>query len=383
MPIWRFSTTLSAPELKVIEASRLDPDERQLEIWASPRFRLTLVEDFDFVERKKIDVGLRSRGLRWPINWHNLQPCLQFDKALEVEREGLLYVVSPYDDPGLNPDWFEDPRFVTFDHLWLRGVADLSTRTNVGLEEEKERRLEALPTMAELEPENILMELKDGVEEKYVDGGEVVVRPDGQAIKLNTRWEYVWVADQTKLVSDEDIGTFYDREPSAGRRIRHDAILNRQSRDFIGLIIEALRRYQAVAFEAELDGEFVSVDLEPQVGAAPTVASSVQMQDEEGPNSDCAPELLTHDDVKALAQKLYAVRLRHGSDAGRAQAYLHLMGDLHLNDIQARDVLEAMICYRDIDTFPAGAERKEGRRQAGKRKTRKGIPCFFCAETTS
>ena len=337
---------------------------------------MTLLEHFDFEKLSRADEYLRLRGAPPTVNWQNLEGYLSFDDAWEVERENLLHALVAFDDPGLDSQCFENPAWIIMDHIWLRGVTDLSTRTNEGIEEEKAARLTAIPVGGLM----TIIGPREGVK-SFRAYSRLVKSSDGQGIERNKRGRWVRLSDKRKRVSREEVeSSWLECEPEEARGIRHDAIILRQSRDNIGQLIETLRREPAISLEAEIDGQRVDVNISPQSDAVSVVAEA---PDEEESSSENALELLTDDDVKALAKKLYVVRLRLGSDAGRAQAYLHLIDDQHLNDIQARNVLAAMNCYQAVYDFTAGEDLKEGRRQAKARAKRTGTRCFFCAGETT
>ena len=181
----------------------------------------------------------------------------------------MLLSLVAFDDPGLDPKWFENPAWIILDHIWLRGVTNLSRRTNEGIEEEKAERLAALPT--DPAPADVYISARDGV--RMVNGGSEFIRPDGQGIRRNKHWKWVTLSDKRRLASGEEISACLLEEHREEPQIRHDAIITRQSRDSIGQLIEALRRYPPICLDAELDGERENVDIGGQ-GTPSAVASS-------------------------------------------------------------------------------------------------------------
>lgn len=329
------------------------------------------------------DTYLRTR-VRWPVQWKNLESYLQQDESVLYERGGLFHVMSPIipPDKGLaDLDWADDPdKFMVLDSVWLASVTDLATRTNEGIEQEAIARLSVLPPRSK----DARITVKEGVEIRHGKQGMEFVRlSDGLGIGLNKKDEYVRLSDRRKRATDEEVEGYIDRRVSPEElAIRQNAINVRQARDAIGHIIEALRHLPTLRLDAELDEKRVNVDIGRQVDEAQQDWNE-QPRDTDEDDALNAFEVLTDDDVKALGQKLYAVHIRRGSHAGRAQAYLHLREDLYLNDQQARGVLRAMNCYRNVDEFQSGKELKEARRQAGEREERDGTRCFFCdSETT-
>lgn len=254
----RATSSISDQELNAFQAARLDPDVEQLAIWGSPRYWLTLRTPFDFDWLSQVDTYLRDSGVWHPINWHNLQGHLKHGVAVPLEREELFYVLSPRDDPGLDPKCFEDPTFVRWDHRWLLDVTDFQVRTTEGIDKGKARALAALPPLEELKPEEIRIRPAEGV--RPLKAMTEFVKLDGQGIRRNKRWKWVLRSDARTLATPEQIGDCLVEESFSALRIAHDAAEVRLCRDLIGDIIEALRREPAIGLEAEVDGRRQSVE---------------------------------------------------------------------------------------------------------------------------